>query len=442
MSNILPTDRYDLEILQLVNKERTDRGFSALTLSQKLDAAADLHSEDMATNGYFSHTGLDGSKVGTRISRAGYTQYNTWGENIAAGYPSAASVVQGWMNSSGHRKNILNPNFTHMGLGYVTNSSGTPYWTQVFAAGDPNPGAYSQQTNGSPPASSPPTPPTPPAAPPPSTPPSDPAPPPADSPPTNPPPNSPSNTGTVGDDTLSGASSSETIRGLGGNDRLSGKGGNDTLLGGTGDDTLWGGDGRDRLLGGNDKDVLFGNAGNDFLHGQVGNDALFGGGGSDRLLGDGGNDRLDGQSGNDTLSGGTGRDTLLGRDGADRLYGNDQNDVLKGQSGADLLIGGAGNDRLLGGSGNDVLEGQQGQDTLVGGGGRDRFKLGRSSGRDWIQDFENGRDRIQLTGGLTFGGIRMRQSGRNVTIFDQTTGNQVALLANINVNQLNAADFV
>ncbi|MEL7086785.1 MAG: CAP domain-containing protein [Cyanobacteria bacterium J06597_1] len=432
MSNILTTDQFDREVLRLVNIERAKFGHGALALSQKLDAAADLHSEDMATQGYFSHTGQDGSNVGTRISRAGYTRYRTWGENIAAGYRSAQSVVQGWMNSEGHRKNILNGSFTHMGLGTVANDSGRLYWTQVFAAGDPEPGVYSPQTEGS-------------SSPPPADPPSDPTPPvgsPSDPPPTSPPPTPPTEAGTAGADTLSGSSRSEIIRGQGGNDRLSGLGGNDTVLGGEGNDTLWGGDGRDRLLGGNGKDVLFGNAGNDFLSGQADNDVLFGGGGSDRLLGDDGDDRLDGQSGNDTLSGGTGRDTLLGGGGADRLYGNNQDDVLKGKSGADLLIGGAGNDRLLGGSDNDVLEGQEGQDTLVGGGGRDLFKLGRSSGRDWIQDFENGRDRIQLSDGLTFGGISMRQSGRNASIFDTTTGNQVALIANINVNQLNAADFV
>ncbi|MGK7909965.1 MAG: CAP domain-containing protein [Synechococcus sp.] len=377
MSNILTTDRFDLEVLRLVNIERAKLGRSALTLSQKLDAAADLHSEDMATNGYFSHTGQDNSNVGTRIFRAGYTRYRTWGENIAVGYRSAASVVQGWMNSEGHRRNILNGSFTHMGLGTVANDFGRLYWTQVFAAGDPDPGVYVPQTNGA-----------------------------NNSPPANPQ-NSPSPipSGTSGRDTLTGSSRGDKLSGLGGNDRLNGLGGNDTLLGGSGNDTVLGGSGNDRLIGGS------------------------------------GNDRLSAQSGNDTLSGGSGRDTLTGGGGSDRLSGNDQNDVLKGQSGNDTLLGGTGNDLIRGGKGNDVLDGQQGQDTLIGGTGRDRFKLRQNSGLDLIQDFENGKDSIQLTGGLTFSGISLRQSGRNVSIFD-ANNNQVAVVANTNLNQLNAADFV
>ena len=377
MSNILPTDRFDRDVLRLVNQERTARGLSALTLSQKLDTAADRHSDDMATQGYFSHTGQDGSNVGTRIERAGYTRWRTWGENIAAGQRSAASVVQAWMNSPGHRANILKPNFTHMGLGYVTNSSGTPYWTQVFAAGDPSPGRYEPETSGSSPSSPPPASPS-------NDPPSSPSSPSSPSPSS---PSSPPQSGTAGPDSLKGSSRGDTLRG---------RGGNDTVLGG---------------------------------------------GGNDRLFGDSGNDRLDGQSGRDTLSGGRGRDTLLGGGGSDRLNGNEQNDTLYGQGGRDILTGGRGNDRLLGGNGNDVLEGQQGKDTLVGGAGRDRFKIAKSSGWDVIRDFENGKDRLQLVGGLTFRGISLRQRGRNVSIFD-TSGNQLALVANTKVNQLTAADFV
>lgn len=411
MSNILPTDRFDLEILRLVNQERTSRGLSALTLSQKLDTAADLHSEDMATQGYFSHTGQDESSAGDRIERAGY-DWRRYGENIAFGYQSAASVVQGWMNSEGHRRNILNANFTHMGLGYVTNASGRPYWTQVFGAGDA-PGTYVAQTNSS-------------------------TPPPADPEPPSAPNNSGGNSGsgnsespTSGADTLIGTASGDSINGLGGNDTIQGNAGNDTLLGG---------DGNDRIFGGADRDRMQGNAGNDYLNGQIGDDTLLGGAGNDRLLGDRGNDRMFGQSGNDTLIGGLGRDTLQGGWGSDRLFGNDQDDTLMGESGNDLLVGGTGNDRLIGGDGNDLLEGQHGRDTLVGGAGRDWFRLERWRGRDWIQDFEDGIDRIQLSGGLTFRGISLRQTGRNVTILD-SANNQVAIVANTNLNELTSADF-
>ena len=77
----------------------------------------------------------------------------------------------------------------------------------------------------------------------------------------------------------------------------------------------------------------------------------------------------------------------------------------------------------------------------MGGAGRDRFKIAKLSGRDVIQDFENGKDRLQLVGGLTFRGIRLRQSGRNVSIFD-TSGNQLALVANTKVKHLTVTDFV
>ena len=277
MSDILSTDRFDLEVLQLINQERTNRGLSALILSQKLDTAADRHSEDMATQGYFSHTGQDGSNVGTRIERAGYTDWRRWGENIAAGQRSAQSVVQAWMNSSGHRANILNADFTHMGLGYLTNSSGTPYWTQVFAAGDPDPGAYEPETSGTSPSSPPPTSPS--NDPPPSSSPSSPSPSNDPSPSPSPSSPSPSQSGTAGQDNLTGSFRGETLRGLGGNDLLNGLGGNDVLLGG------------------------------------AGNDSVLGGGGNDQLVGDSGNDHLDGQLGRDNLSGGLGKDNLLGGGG-------------------------------------------------------------------------------------------------------------------------------
>jgi uncharacterized protein YkwD len=82
--------------------------------------------------GTMSHTGSDGSDAGDRIARAGYSA-STWGENVAAGYPSASSVVDGWMGSSGHRQNILNPAFTHIGVASARAADGTLYWTMVLA---------------------------------------------------------------------------------------------------------------------------------------------------------------------------------------------------------------------------------------------------------------------------------------------------------------------
>lgn len=86
----------------------------------------------MATHDYFSHTGLNGSSPGERISATGYV-WRTYGENIAYGYASAESVMQGWINSDGHLANILNGNFTQLGVGYRKDSNGRPYYVQVFA---------------------------------------------------------------------------------------------------------------------------------------------------------------------------------------------------------------------------------------------------------------------------------------------------------------------
>jgi uncharacterized protein YkwD len=79
-----------------------------------------------------THTGSNGSDAGDRIRAAGY-QPSTWGENVAAGYTSASSVVAGWMGSSGHRANILNPAFTEIGVASATAADGTRYWTMVLA---------------------------------------------------------------------------------------------------------------------------------------------------------------------------------------------------------------------------------------------------------------------------------------------------------------------
>ncbi|MCP3988851.1 MAG: CAP domain-containing protein [Actinomycetia bacterium] len=119
------------QILNLVNVERSSAGCGALTLNTQLNNAADAHSEDMAINDYFDHTGLDGSKPWDRASAAGY-QNSFIGENIAYGYRSSEAVMNGWMNSSGHRANILNCRYNHLGVGV---SSQGNYWTQLFGGG-------------------------------------------------------------------------------------------------------------------------------------------------------------------------------------------------------------------------------------------------------------------------------------------------------------------
>lgn len=123
--------------LQLVNNVRQtgcDCGgeymppVAPLSWNDQLATAAYNHSKDMNTNNYFSHTGLDGSGPGDRIRRTGYN-WRTYGENIAKGYQNEHAVINGWITSPGHCKNIMNGNFKEMGMG----REGV-YWTQDFGA--------------------------------------------------------------------------------------------------------------------------------------------------------------------------------------------------------------------------------------------------------------------------------------------------------------------
>jgi uncharacterized protein YkwD len=124
-------------VLGLTNAARIAAGCSPLTLNAKLTAAAQGHALDMVQNDFFAHVGSDGATVGTRMTRQGYV-WSRAGENIAAGYTDAQSVMDGWMNSSGHRANILNCAYRELGVGYVyePTDGGSQrwryYWVQVF----------------------------------------------------------------------------------------------------------------------------------------------------------------------------------------------------------------------------------------------------------------------------------------------------------------------
>jgi uncharacterized protein YkwD len=108
-------------------------GCPALTIDADLVKAAQAHSADMAQRNYFSHSGLDGSSFVDRIRAAGFSG-SPGGENIAAGYPTPSMVMAGWMDSSGHRANILNCAFRTIGVGYAEDASSkyNQYWTQDF----------------------------------------------------------------------------------------------------------------------------------------------------------------------------------------------------------------------------------------------------------------------------------------------------------------------
>ena len=126
-----PTTWPEAQVLALVNEQRAKAGCAALTGDPRLAAAARGHSADMAARGYFDHSTPEGVDPGTRITRAGYA-WSAYGENIAMGQPDAASVMTAWMNSSGHRANILNCGFRDLGVGLAYDAGHRPYWTQDF----------------------------------------------------------------------------------------------------------------------------------------------------------------------------------------------------------------------------------------------------------------------------------------------------------------------
>ncbi|MEW9549447.1 CAP domain-containing protein [Nonomuraea sp. NPDC050783] len=122
------------EVLRLTNAERAKAGCGALKHDPQLRAAASGHSAEMARRGKMDHNSADGSSFMDRIRAAGFTGGSAFAENIAEGYTTPSAVVQGWMNSSGHRANILNCRYTLIGIGAAKNAAGRMYWTQDFAA--------------------------------------------------------------------------------------------------------------------------------------------------------------------------------------------------------------------------------------------------------------------------------------------------------------------
>lgn len=120
--------QYEAEVIQLVNNIRKQNGLSPLTANWELSRVARYKSQDMADRNYFSHTSPTYGTPFQMIKAFGLS-YRTAGENIAYGYASPQKVVDGWMNSSGHRANILNASYTQIGVGYVAKGN---YWTQMF----------------------------------------------------------------------------------------------------------------------------------------------------------------------------------------------------------------------------------------------------------------------------------------------------------------------
>ncbi len=116
----------------MLNGVRSSNGAAAVSYDARLGAAAQTHANDMLANNFFSHTGSDGSNAGQRIQRAGYN-WRTWGENIARGQQSEESVLRAWVNSPGHQRNNVNPNFEDFALARA-GSGRDLYWVLVLAA--------------------------------------------------------------------------------------------------------------------------------------------------------------------------------------------------------------------------------------------------------------------------------------------------------------------
>lgn len=119
-------------IIELTNTERAAQNLSPLVENSALTAAAQAHADFMASSGCFDHVCPDEPPVDSRLLQSGYL-WSWWAENIAFGYPTPEQVVTGWMNSPGHRANILNAHLREIGVGVILNAK-RPYWVQDFGA--------------------------------------------------------------------------------------------------------------------------------------------------------------------------------------------------------------------------------------------------------------------------------------------------------------------
>ncbi|MFR1832153.1 MAG: CAP domain-containing protein [Lachnospiraceae bacterium] len=122
-------DDYAAQVIDLVNEERAKAGLKPLTPMEDLSKAARLRAGETAVN--FSHTRPDGTSFSTILAQ-NQISYRGAGENIAYGQKAPEQVMRDWMNSQGHRANILNSQYTSIGVGYYESADKTPYWVQLF----------------------------------------------------------------------------------------------------------------------------------------------------------------------------------------------------------------------------------------------------------------------------------------------------------------------
>jgi len=394
-----PTNQnFIYRVLELTNIERSKLGFLPLTFNTQLLNAAANHSQNMALQDFFSHTGKDGSSLASRISATGY-QFSAAAENIAAGSSTPEQVVSSWMNSSGHRANILNPNLKEIGIGYyfLADDTGSVnfnhYWTQVFAT------SLDGSVNPTPTPTPTPTPntlvsitsPIPNAT--------------GDGSPTT----APKNTASGGNYFLSDSADTQIPTNAAGL-------------------PIFALSGKDNITGGEEVDSINGMQGADIINGAGGNDSLSGGKESD------------------LIDGGVGNDLIGANNDNDRLMGGDGNDTIRG---------GKEDDILMGGNGEDLLAGDRGQDMLTGGGGNDTFILagGLSAAAtlisaDVIVDF-GAEDKIGLTDGIGFANLTFESvslqldGGASVASSAIKSGNNyLGIVQGVSESQLAAIVFV
>ncbi|MGB7710754.1 MAG: CAP domain-containing protein [Microcoleus sp.] len=386
------------KVLELTNLERSKLGLSALTLNTQLANAAETHSQNMALQDFFDHTGKDGSSIGTRITATGY-QFSTAAENIAAGSSTPEQVLDSWMNSAGHRANILNPNLKEIGIGYyfLANDTGSVnwnyYWTQVFATsldGSVNPAPTSTPTP-TPNISASITSPIPNAT--------------GDGSPTQ----APKNTASGGNYFLSDSGDTQIPMNAAGL-------------------PIFALSGKDNLTGGDGVDIINGMQGADTINGAAGNDSLSGGKESD------------------SIDGGVGNDFISGNNDNDRLIGSDGNDTIRGGKEDDILIGGNGDDLLAGDRGQDILTGGSGNDTFILAGGLSASAT--LTNADVITDFVAG-DNIGLTDGIGFANLTFEAlsfgldgSASVVSTAIKSGGNYLGIVQGVNQSQLSSSVFV
>ena len=123
---------FEQRVIQLVNVQRALNGLSLLRYDARLDTASERHNTVQAQTRTMAHSGIGDGDPGSRIRATGFA--NAWGENVATGQRSAEQVVAEWMASPGHRRNILDPDFTRIGVAFGTDASGRTFWAQSFGA--------------------------------------------------------------------------------------------------------------------------------------------------------------------------------------------------------------------------------------------------------------------------------------------------------------------